>query len=486
MCVGKKVTSKVKRVMGSGSPSLSYNTPTRSLSNLLGSNQIPRKPKRKAKFEVAAQKYGTKKKGRSSTATFQKKLVVFQFMGTDAPKTFTRADKRICMRGLFPPIGVDCSESEIRAEICTAICTCTDPDLTDCGLDDFDFIDMNGKQAGIPKCKSGFEWDGRAVKELAGSGCIYVRLNKDVGCFEISNSSSDSDDLPPFPVSRTTAAPTAVSSCLTYTTNTTQPTSSHTLPQVTPTSHTLPQVTPTEVAHVSGPSMAGTSVASTSTSSHTLHVSVEKDDPSQSISKMVEMFPNMKEKQLEYLYDLSDHSFTRAVDCVLEGPSFESLRSLAYSHIDPTEECSRIRLDNDDDAEDWIQAALALYKQSKFNAHAGLQVSIRGQPGIDTGGVRRQFFSVVLTKLAQSSPPFCFFDGDPNRLRPAFKATTLSSGMMTTIGTMIAHSIVLDGQGFPFLAEYCFYYIAGCVDHAITCIGTEDVGADVAHILNKV
>ena len=301
MCVGKKVTSEVKRVMGSGSPSLSYNTPTRSLSNLLGSNQIPRKPKRKAKFEVAAQKYGTKKKGRSSTATFQKKLVVFQFMGTDAPKTFTRADKRICMRGLLPPIGVDCSESEIRAKICTAICTCTDPDLTDCGLDDFDFIDMNGKQAGIPKCKSGFEWDGRAVKELA---------------------------------------------------------------------------------------------------------------------------------------------------CLL--------------------------------------AALALYKQSRFNAHAGLQVSIRGQPGIDTGGVRRQFFSGVLTKLAQSSPPFCFFDGDPNRLRPAFKATTLSSGMMTTIGTMIAHSIVLDGQGFPFLAEYCFYYIAGCVDRAITCIGTEDVGADVAHILNKV
>ena len=227
MCVDKKVTSEVKRVMGSGSPSLSYNTPTRSLSNLFGSNQIPRKPKRKAKSEVAAQKYETKKKGRSSTATFQKKLIVFQFMGTDAPKTFTRADKRICMRGLLPPIGVDCSESEIRAEICTAICTCTDPDLSDCGLDDFDFIDMNGKQA----------------------------------------------------------------------------------------------------------------------------------------------------------------------------------------------------------------ASLL---------------------------------------------------GDPNRLRPAFKATTLSSGMMTTIGTMIAHSIVLDGQGFSFLAEYCFYYIAGCVDHAITCIGTEDVGADVAHILNKV
>lgn len=40
--------------------------------------------------------------------------------------------------------------------------------------------------------------------------------------------------------------------------------------------------------------------------------------------------------------------------------------------------------------------------------------------------------------------------------------------MLTTIGIMVAHSILLDGQGFPFIADYCYYYIAGCYNQAIT------------------
>ena len=42
------------------------------------------------------------------------------------------------------------------------------------------------------------------------------------------------------------------------------------------------------------------------------------------------------------------------------------------------------------------------------------------------------------------SSPFTLFDGPPNRLRPAVKASTLSSGMLAT---MVAHNILMDGQG---------------------------------------
>ena len=35
---------------------------------------------------------------------------------------------------------------------------------------------MSGKKASVPQYKDGFEWDGRAVKELCGSGSIYVRI----------------------------------------------------------------------------------------------------------------------------------------------------------------------------------------------------------------------------------------------------------------------------------------------------------------------
>ena len=51
---------------------------------------------------------------------------------------------------------------------------------------------MSGKQASVPKCKSGFSWNGCTVRELAGAGCLYVRLTSDIGnC--IRDSSSDDD-----------------------------------------------------------------------------------------------------------------------------------------------------------------------------------------------------------------------------------------------------------------------------------------------------
>lgn len=121
-------------------PGLGYSTSSSSLVGL-----INRKPKRKAKFELSK----STKKGRVSTARFQKKLVVFKYMGLDAMDKFTRADKRIAMRGLLPPIPLESTEDEVRGEICELIRSSSD--FAECGINDFEFIDMNGKQASVPK-----------------------------------------------------------------------------------------------------------------------------------------------------------------------------------------------------------------------------------------------------------------------------------------------------------------------------------------------
>ena len=42
-------------------------------------------------------------------------------MGSKSPKTFTRADKFIFVRGLLPSLPVDSSKCEIRSEICEVI-----------------------------------------------------------------------------------------------------------------------------------------------------------------------------------------------------------------------------------------------------------------------------------------------------------------------------------------------------------------------------
>ena len=119
----------------------------------------------------------------------------------------------------------------------------------------------------------------------------------------------------------------------------------------------------------------------------------EETNPAKDIAKIVAMFPNMSQSGLKYLYELSNYSLTHTLDCILEGPSLASLRNLATSEISISPaESPHIRLDNSDDEDDWTDAAIAFYKHSKFNNKAGVRISIRGQPAVDTGGIRRQFF----------------------------------------------------------------------------------------------
>ena len=77
-------------------------------------------------------------------------------------------------------------------------------DLSEFGPADFHFINMAGKQAPVLWCKQGFEWNGRAVKELAGSGAVYIRLTKYP--YITSSSSSDDDELVPYLESTNTAS----------------------------------------------------------------------------------------------------------------------------------------------------------------------------------------------------------------------------------------------------------------------------------------
>ena len=363
-------------------------------------------------------------------------------MGPDAPKVFTRTDKKICTRGLLPPILVDSSEDEVRNEICDVIRTCSIPDLSECTPSDFEFIDMSGKQARVPQCKIGFEWDGRAVKELAGTGCVYIRLTRNINP---ESETSSGDELPP---AFTLASHQPSSSHGSFSSDSTRPrmstgvdssgaSTSRSVDSSGPstsrsvasggpsTSRSVDSSAPSMSCNVAsgGPSTSRSvdssgasmscNVASGGPSTSPPVIFVEDDnnyllplckvgtsDPVEDIAKLLEMFPNVDEKQLKYLYDLSKCSFTRTVDCALEGPSLESLRGLAVTQVTiPPQESPRIRLDVDDDDLDWVEAALAFYKQSKFIKEAQVRISIRGQPGIDTGGVRRQFFSVVFSNI---------------------------------------------------------------------------------------
>ena len=101
-----------------------------------------------------------------------------------------------------------------------------------------------------------------------------------------------------------------------------------------------------------------------------------KVDPKEEIEKLTKMFPNVADDQLKYVYQLPKKGrFDRTVECLIEGPSLESLRSLAASQlVIPFSESPCIRIDVDADEEEMVGAALAYYKHGRFNKEASVRV----------------------------------------------------------------------------------------------------------------
>ena len=84
------------------------------------------------------------------------------------------------------------------------------------------------------------------------------------------------------------------------------------------------------------------------------------------------MFPDMTDEQLGYLYKLSGSALSLLIDCMLEGLSYESILCVAALQRS-TDDTASI-LQRGDTAEDWVEAALAFYKQGRFDKTAAMRV----------------------------------------------------------------------------------------------------------------
>ena len=81
-----------------------------------------------------------------------------------------------------------------------------------------------------------------------------------------------------------------------------------------------------------------------------------------------------------------------------------------------TGQCKRVHTDEEDILED----AIAIYKDPKFDASRPIRVTFSKQPAVDTGGPRREFYSIIYTKLAEGSMQL--FEGPPTRLIPTYSS----------------------------------------------------------------
>ena len=139
------------------------------------------------------------------------------------------------------------------------------------------------------------------------------------------------------------------------------------------------------------------------------------------------------------------------------------------------------------DKEDLVSDALYHYKSRDFDATTPLRIRIRNQVTVDNGGVLRQFYSDVFASLARSDE-MKLFQGEVRRRLPLFKNEHVITGIFEILGKMIAHSLVQEGPGFPYLAPVIYSYISsGDLQVALLKVSIMDVCDPIlAGVIKKV
>ena len=116
------------------------------------------------------------------------------------------------------------------------------------------------------------------------------------------------------------------------------------------------------------------------------------------------VFPSVPIAQVKFLLEVNGNDPDAATNLILEGVSLPSLLSLLTSSCVDEDETSKIVLEeyHGGNPERLVEAAVTFYKGTRFNPRAEVRVCIENQPAMDAGGVRRQFMSDVLARLATS------------------------------------------------------------------------------------
>lgn len=137
------------------------------------------------------------------------------------------------------------------------------------------------------------------------------------------------------------------------------------------------------------------------------------------------------------------------------------------------------------DQSDILAEILPLYKGPEFDPSQPVRVVFKDQPAVDSGGPRKEMYSLVYEKLA-SSTVYKLFEGQAGCLMPFYNASNVFSGMMKTLGKMIAHSIVQCGIGLPVFSPVCYWYlISGNVSKALAYANLTDIRDPDAAVLTE-
>lgn len=211
-----------------------------------------------------------------------------------------------------------------------------------------------------------------------------------------------------------------------------------------------------------------------SSSSTTVKVSA-----SHSLDQLVSMFTgHLSIDQVTAIYRASGDNFDASLNCLMEGPTLVSILDMLEDRS-LTQQAIKVTVDLNDAWQDLI----AHYKSPRIDLTKRVRVAVCDSPAVDAGGVRCQVYNTVYEEFLSK-----LFEGpqDTHRYRPICTAEVRSSGLLEVLGTMVAHSISMEGIGYPYLSPLCYWYIIGGEERALEYLSIDDVSAGVASVISKV
>ena len=126
---------------------------------------------------------------------------------------------------------------------------------------------------------------------------------------------------------------------------------------------------------------------------------------------------------------------------------------------------------------DILEQAGRKYKNSAFDVTRPLNVSFKQEPGVDAGGLTREYFHLLMKRMRkQTAGSITLFEGSDGHLVPIHNYDLLSGGFFVLTGKMILHSILNRCTGITGLSPAVLVYlITGSRDAAVEHIIVEDV-----------
>jgi hypothetical protein len=122
--------------------------------------------------------------------------------------------------------------------------------------------------------------------------------------------------------------------------------------------------------------------------------------------------------------------------------------------------------------------SISFFKRREFDNNSHVRVVFEGEPAVDGGGPKREFFSLLLQSLVSPSSPIRLFEGRDSFILPMHNMDAIRAGMFKVAGRMITTSVINGGPGFPYLPLVLYNYLispTGEIDKALTEIKKEDV-----------